>query len=138
MVFDGENLGRQITGSTSDQTNGPKKYKVDIQSGDLPTSFDVGVTYQYKLDDESNISFDLTGSVMSQLNEEISQFGMEYSFNSLKFRGGYDLSSIWIDDSIRDFSLGFGLEMESGENLIKFDYAYQNIKITLIHLTYSQ
>ncbi len=102
-------------------------YKVEAASFPMPTSFEIGLGYNYTIGEVNNLS--LTG--LYQANNfyaiDAYKFGFEYSFKNIFFlRAGYnysksgELTSIW-----HHYTLGAGVNTESLIGLkVSFDYAY--------------
>jgi len=99
----------------------------DAASNDLPSSFEIGVGYEYSVNEENSI----TASTMFQSNNfsnDIVKFGAEYNFQDfVMLRGGYNyINDINTEDQLYDFTLGGGIKYDLGGTLFQLDYAFRN------------
>lgn len=125
MQFDGPGLLQ--TASVTDLNRPPAYYKVDSAPFDLPTNFQLGLSYSPQLDDVNS----LTVSSLFQNNnfsEDEYKFGLEYGYDNLIFiRGGYTAAAKNSNAYIYGFSAGLGINYDLGGLDVKVDYAYRDV-----------
>lgn len=126
MQFDGPGLLQ--TATVSDFNRPPGYYKIDSAPFDLPTNFQLGLSYAPTLDDVNS----LTVSSLFQNNnfsEDEYKFGLEYGYDNLVFlRGGYAMTAKNSSNYIYGFSAGVGINYDLGGLDVKVDYAYRDVK----------
>ena len=123
MKFDGSGLW--LTATNTKQARGEQFYKIDAAQFSLPTTLDIGLGYQLSIDSQNSLN--LSGTFVNH-NFYTDQYkvGAEYNFdNLLFFRGGYNYTTEFAEDeTLYDFSLGFGLNYNIGGVGVMVDYAY--------------
>jgi hypothetical protein len=127
MKFDGSNLMR--TGTLAGVDQGKQLYKVEAAEFDLPSTIEIGLAYQRKLNDMNTFSL-MTNFQNNNYQGDEYKFGAEYAFNNLIFiRGGY-LSSpnTAVDEYLYDYTFGFGVNYDLGGIMASVDYAYRHLK----------
>lgn len=132
MKYDGANLYRQATSLEGRKPSG--YYKVLAAPLDLPTSIEIGLSYQYKLTEEN--VFMVGGNFQNNnFQDDEYKVGAEYAFNNMFFvRGGYNLSPQAEEDPTGETSYIFGAHFGAGVNLetlgvpVRVDYAYRAVK----------
>lgn len=99
----------------------------DAASNDLPSSFELGISYKFEIDGENSLN---TSSMFqnNNLSSDIVKLGVEYNFQDfVMLRGGYNISSnINVDDQLYDFSLGGGINYDLNGTMVQLDYAFRN------------
>jgi opacity protein-like surface antigen len=126
MQFDGSGLLREA--EITDNLRPPSPLKIDAATDELPSIIELGVAYQYRFDEQNN----LTGSALFQnqnMSDDEYKFGAEYAFdNMLFFRAGYAFSQETRTDShIYGLTLGAGIQYNFGTVALGFDYAYRDV-----------
>ncbi|MGA7836707.1 MAG: PorV/PorQ family protein [Ignavibacteriaceae bacterium] len=125
MKFDGPGLLQSATASTYNRP--PGYFKVDAAPFDLPTNFQLGLSYSPQIDDVNS----LTISSLFQNNnfsEDEYKVGLEYGYDNLVFlRGGYTAAAKSSDQYIYGFSAGVGINYDLGGVDVKVDYAYRDV-----------
>lgn len=127
MKFEGPGLYTQA--SVNDLHRPPGLVLIDSAPFDLPTNFQLGLSYQPTLDDVNSLT--LTSLfVNNNFSEDEYKFGLEYGYDNTVFlRGGYSLSAKSQDDYIYGFSAGFGINYDLGGLTAKIDYAYRDVDL---------
>ncbi len=133
MKFDGSGL--LIEAQTPDLTRSGELYKIDAAPFELPSILELGVSYQYNIDDQNMLQF---GGVFSNNNFYGDEWkgGLEYGYNNLFFlRAGYFAAtnmgtefSTSEDYNTYGFNAGFGLNYDLGGVELKLDYAYRAVQ----------
>lgn len=125
MTFSGPDLTQffQPPGTPSGTQAEPRE--IELASNELPTSFTLGLSYDFRLDKKNNI---LThGNFQSNsFSSDWYNFALEYNYNQIVyFRGGYQLSESNNEDPAFDgVALGAGLNYNASNSFtIGFDYA---------------
>jgi hypothetical protein len=126
MQFDGPGLLQNSTVSNFNRP--PAPLKIDSAPFDLPTNFQLGLSYSPQLDDVNS----LTVSSLFQNNnfsEDEYKVGLEYGYDNLIFlRGGYSAAAKSNDAYIYGFSAGVGINYDLGGLDVKVDYAYRDVE----------
>jgi len=131
MQYDGTGLFR--TSQPNGVDRGSTPLQVVAQKDELPTTLEIGMAYAVPFGTKSK--FDLT--TMYQDNnflDDVSRFGVEYSYNETFFlRGGYNLSpdapkdAVGEDSYIYGLTLGAGFHYELPNIAMDFNYAYRDL-----------
>ncbi|MDD8017555.1 MAG: PorV/PorQ family protein [Bacteroidota bacterium] len=127
MKYDGSNLMR--TAAVSGATRAAQLYKVDAAEFDLPSTIEMGLAYERKLDDMNAFSV-MTNFQNNNYQADEYKFGAEYAYNNLIFvRGGY-LSSpnADVNEYLYDYTFGFGVHYDLGSIDVNVDYAFRHLK----------
>jgi hypothetical protein len=127
MKFDGSNLMRTADVTSADRA--AQLYKVETAEFDLPSTIEIGLAYERKLNDMNTFSV-MTNFQNNNYQGDEYKFGAEYAFNNLIFiRGGY-LSSPNAagDEYLYDYTFGVGVNYDLGGILASVDYAYRHLK----------
>ncbi len=112
----------QFSGSGYNLDYGDRKARVESASFDLPSSFNLGIAYDF-LADGPHFASVAANFRSNNYQDDFWQGGMEYSFNELYFlRAGYNFSDQ--DEYLYGASLGAGLSFELGENKISVEYSW--------------
>ena len=129
MVYSGADLQTRtsVPNTTLGSPNGT--YEIVAEPFQIPSYFELGLTYKYGIDEQNNI---LMGSTFTANNalEDILNLGLEYGYmNTFFLRGGYNLLMENTDQSIYGFSAGAGINYKLAEDIgIVFDYAFRDVK----------
>jgi len=124
---------------TKDQSDRPdaegENLRIPLASFDLPTTFEIGLSYQIKMNESNNLT--VMGTFMND-NNALDEYRVaaEYNFNNLIFlRGSYQFGYDADEDQFRmadaDYflwgpSFGAGINLKLGTNVeLKLDYAYR-------------
>jgi len=131
MQYSGSGLFRTSQPNGVDRASTP--LQVVAQKDELPTTLEIGMAYAVPFGTKSKV--DLT--TMYQDNnflEDVSRFGVEYSYNETFFlRGGYNISPDAPEDAVGEKSyiygltLGAGLHYELPTIAIDLNYAYRDL-----------
>ena len=123
MQFGGSGLLRR--GQLNELRRGPSDYNVEASSADLPSTFELGLSYRYM--DAINLS-----SVFRHNNFAYDQYrlGAEYVLSDFfALRAGFDYAPNSDDDYIYGTSFGFGLNLDAGTiKDLRVDYAYTTVE----------
>jgi hypothetical protein len=131
--------GNDLEVFTTDQSNRPdaegENLRIPLAEFDLPTTFEIGLSYQYNVNEQNSLS--VMGAFLND-NFALDEYrvGAEYSFNNLIFlRGsyqfGYDADSENFRTSDPNYflwgpSFGGGINLDLGPTFkLKLDYAYR-------------
>lgn len=122
MTFDGPGLNQTFT------QNGNVTYRrVTLQSFDLPTSLEIGLSYGKTFAKNNNVS--VSGAFMNNgFTSDEYRFGLEYNYNNYVFlRGAFTVFPDKLNKEERLFgpSFGAGLMYPFGNLNVGFDYAYR-------------
>lgn len=123
LKFDGSGLDRSFT------ENGiPTIRRVNLQAFDLPTTLEIGISYNASFGNKKNNNIVLnTAFQNSGFTSDEYKFGLEYSYNSNLFlRGGLT----YYPDKLKSEALfgpsfGAGVRYPVGGMSLGFDYAYR-------------
>ena len=133
MQFDGPGL--LIQAETPDLNRSGELYKIDAAPFELPSILELGVSYQYNIDEQNSLQL---GGVFSNNNFYGDEWkgGLEYGYNNLFFvRVGYFTAtnmetefSSSSDYNTYGFNAGFGLSYDIGGAQLMLDYAYRAVQ----------
>ena len=135
MKFNGNDL-EVFTKDISDRPDtAGENTRIPLASFELPTSFELGLAYDYAIGEVNNVS--IMGTFMNN-NFALDEYRLaaEYNFNNMFFlRGSYTVGYDADEDKFRTSdednylwgpAFGAGLNLSLGQNLaVLFDYAYQ-------------
>ncbi len=134
MSFAGSDLYQQAIYTANSQRSA-EFLSVKAAPSDLPTMIELGVGYNYKLDDQTN--FNVTGNYMNAgLGDDEYRLGGEFAYENMLFvRAGYN----FVPDAAKDvvgnssyllsWAAGAGYKADLGGFNLGIDYTYQNMKI---------
>lgn len=128
MSYSGPELsqGTNIPGSGIGSLDG--QFEVITESFQIPSYFQLALTYGLDINEQNNVMFAST-FVANNALEDFVNFGLEYGFNNTFFlRGGYNFAAGGNNDSIFGFTVGAGLNYQTGDVGIVFDYAFRDTK----------
>ena len=129
MTYAGQDLRVQtgVPGSVIGAPDGT--YEVVAEPFQIPSYFQLSLAYQENFDEENRIMLASTFVANNSLDDAIN-FGLEYSYmNTFFIRGGYQMYTENMDESIYGFAAGAGVNYDVGSGLgITFDYAYRDVQ----------
>ena len=115
-------------GEVGSLRRGPSFYSVQASSADLPSTFQLGLAWNYPVTSMGELNF---SSVFEHQNYSYDQYklGVEYILNDfLALRGGFDYAAGAEDDSyLFGNSFGLGLSLPGGQTRSRLDYAYGSV-----------
>jgi hypothetical protein len=127
MQYDGSGMLYQ---AEVDQFNRPAGLtKIDSAPFELPSQFEIGLSYMPSIDESNAVLF--TGSFQNQnFSADEYKLGAEYSYNKMFFvRGGYSFASnLEGSEYIYGMTAGIGVNYNSGDIDLLFDYAYRDVE----------
>lgn len=127
MKYDGSNLyyPADVVGAERPA----QFYKIDAAEFDIPSTLEIGLAYDRKINDMNAISVATNFQNNNYQADEL-KVGAEYAFNNMIFvRGGYLASpNAQADEYIYDYAFGFGINYDLGGLAVKVDYAYRHLK----------
>jgi hypothetical protein len=129
MQFDGADLERNVVppNSAPGATEAPMKFTA--QTFELPSSFELGVGYDYRFAENHVFTTNVQFSNMN-FSSDLYRFGGEYSWNGILFlRGGYVAVDGDDDQNVFNATAGAGLAYNFGGFDIAVDYAYMASKV---------
>lgn len=130
MRYAGPDLERQVARFPGEGPQNLLRTEIIASAGELPSSFEIGAAYDFKLDPRNTIT--LAGNFRNNnFSEDEYQLGAQYAFQDLLFlRGGmnFDVSEHGENVFTNSFSLGAGVNYRLGGVAIMIDYAYRSAK----------
>ncbi len=130
MKFDGSGLYVKATPEQFRRT-GSVFYKIESQDFELPTSYEIGLGYNYSIDEYNKLEF---AGLFRNNNfyEDEYKIGVEYGYNNLIFlRAGYEIApELKTDDTkaVYGMAAGLGINYKMGNVALKIDYAYRAVE----------
>jgi hypothetical protein len=129
MKYDGSGL--YIAATPTSLERGETLYKREAAAYDLPSTLEIGLSYQYNINSSNSLQLDGTYENANYYADEY-KLGLEYSLNNMFFvRGGYALTPELdnADYNIYGITAGLGLKYDlGGGTVMKLDYAYKQTK----------
>ncbi len=129
MRYDGSGLYLNATPTSLER--GEATYKMTAAAFDLPSTLEIGLSYNYNFNASNALQVDATYQNSNYYADEY-KFGLEYSLNSTFFvRGGYTYTPSFADNmdyNIYGLTAGLGLRYDLGGTTLKVDYAYRQTK----------
>jgi hypothetical protein len=127
MTFAGAGLLREAT--ATDNLRPPSFYTIQAQSDELPSTIELGVAYQHKLEEQHVLTLS-TVFQNNNMSDDEYKLGAEYGFdNTLFLRGGYDLMQESRPDTrVFGATFGAGVHYTLGGMDFTVDYAYRAVK----------
>ena len=133
MKFDGPGL--LIEAQTQEFSRSGELYKIDAAPFELPSILELGLSYQYNINEQNMLQL---GGVFSNNNFYGDEWkgGLEYGYDNTFFvRVGYFAAtnmetefSTSSDYNTYGFNAGFGLSYDIGGALLMLDYAYRAVQ----------
>lgn len=129
MKFDGSGL---LNNAVTPQFNRPGEYyKIDAAGFELPSSLELGLSYQPQIDEENALL--ITSSFQSNnFSGDEYKIGAEYGYSNTFFiRGGYSAApELESENYLYGLTAGIGLNYEPQKGInLRFDYAYRDVKV---------
>jgi len=130
MKYSGEDLQTTVEIPFTEAGTDAFDLRWEAQGFELPSTFDIGIAYDYKVSDEHVVT--VTSNYRNQnygLDEVMG--GAEYAFNNMFFvRGGYSMMPEGeSEDHIFGVTAGAGIKYKlAGTTSVMFDYAYRETK----------
>jgi len=126
MQFDGSGLLRAAT--VTDVLRSESPYKVVASSDELPSIIELGIGYQYKLEEKSMLNFS-TLFQNNNFSDDEYKFGLEYGYDNTFFlRGGYNISQETVQNSyIYGAAVGGGVHYGFTGLDVTVDYAFRDV-----------
>jgi len=127
MKYDGSALYLSATSTSLERP--AQLYKIDAAGFELPSTLELGIGYEYNLNESNHLSFNTVFQNSNFYADEY-KFGAEYSYdNSFFARAGYSMLEGIVDDGqIYGLTLGAGIKYDLGGSSVKVDYAYRDVK----------
>ncbi|RCK77472.1 MAG: hypothetical protein IGBAC_1781 [Ignavibacteriae bacterium] len=128
--FDGPDFERFVNDPNQPIGFPPQPYVIRTAAFDLPTTLELGLSYNYALATEHLLSLNTTFVNNNYSNDQY-RFGVEYSYNNIIFlRGGYLVSPDIPGtlEGIFDFTFGAGIQYHISGIEMAVDYAYRPAK----------
>ena len=126
LRYEGSGLLNQ--GQLNSLRRGPSFYTVQASSADLPSTFELGLAWNYPVQESGELNF---SSVFEHQNYSHDQYklGVEYVYHDfLALRGGFDYAAGAGDDTfLFGNSFGLGLNLSGGKTRSRLDYAYGSV-----------
>lgn len=120
--------GLNVQAEAPSLTRPMQYYKIDPAPFDLPSSFEIGLSYRpiYIGKNSLNISSSFQNNNFAGDQYKI---GAEYSYNDmLFFRGGYTFAPEYESNTfLYRYTVGFGIKYNVEGVDVKFDYAYRDV-----------
>jgi hypothetical protein len=134
MKYDGANLLRQGTVNDAARNSNTNWYKVSVAAFDMPTTIDLGLSYQTKLNEK--LSATVLGDFMnSNYAYDEYRLGAEFTYDKMfSVRGGYVIApdagtdAAGEDAFIYSYTLGAGVNLTLPGANVRVDYAYRAMK----------
>jgi hypothetical protein len=128
MRYAGPDLERQVERFPGEGPQNLLRTEIIASAGELPSSFEIGTAYDFKLDPRNVIT--LAGNFRNNnFSEDEYQVGAQYAFQDLLFlRGGmnFDVSEQGENVFTNSYALGVGVNYRLGGVGIMIDYAYRS------------
>lgn len=129
MRYDGSGLYLLATPGSLER--GEATYKMTAAAFDLPSTLEIGLSYNYNFNASNSLQLDGTYQNSNYYADEY-KVGLEYSLNSMFFvRGGYAYTPSFSDNTdynIYGVTAGIGLKYDLSGTSLKVDYAFRQTK----------
>ena len=127
MIFGGSGLN--IQAEAPDLTRPIQYYKIDPAPFDLPSSFEIGLSYRPLINASNSVCITSTFQ-NNNFSSDQYKLGAEYSYNDMLFiRGGYSFAPEYEKSTfLYRYTLGFGLKYNIQGVDVKVDYAYRDVQ----------
>ena len=129
MVYSGPDLQTRTTVPNTSLGSPNGTFEVVAEPFQIPSFFELGLTYKYGIDEQNNILMGTTFTANNALEDKMN-FGLEYSYmNTFFLRGGYNLLMENTDQSVYGFTAGAGVDYKLADDIgVVFDYAYRDVQ----------
>lgn len=127
MQFDGP--GMLIAAETPDLTRSGQLYKIDAASFELPSSLEIGMSYQHNINEQNALQVSGIFANNNFYGDEL-KGGFEYGYDKMFFiRAGYSFAyDMDSDYNTYGLNAGVGLNYDIGGVLLRVDYAYRAVQ----------
>lgn len=126
MRFDGENLESFVDIPGQEPGSRPRALRLPGAAFDLPSTLEIGLGYNYKMNDQNDLQF-LGDFQNTNFGNDEYRLGLEYGWNDqIYVRGGYMFSQNQ-DENIYGPTFGVGFDIPVEGASIMFDYAYRQV-----------
>jgi hypothetical protein len=128
MSFTGADLERPAIPPGSEPQTTPIPMSIVAQSFELPATYELGASYEVKLDEMNK--FSISGTFQnSNFGNDVLRSGFEYSFQDMVFlRAGYQTPDQDKSLQIYGLSYGGGVHYNLGGVALGFDYSYNQVE----------
>ncbi len=129
MQYRGEDLQRTVEMPYTEAGTATLDMRIESQQFELPSTFEIGVAYDYQVNDQNTVTVATNYRNQNYGLDEI-MGGIEYGFNDMFFiRGGYGQMPEDNSINIFGFTAGAGLKYALGGNTkVLVDYAFRDTK----------
>lgn len=133
IQFEGSDLYRKV--NFADNPDRPQEYMTfKGSSSELPTTFEMGLSYMQKLDDQNSV--EVAGNfINNNYYTDEYKLGLEYAYDNMVYaRGSYSLSPQADKDAaganafIFTYTFGAGVKTNVEGMTLGIDYCYQDMK----------
>lgn len=135
MKFDGTGIEFNSAIPFANPNATTRKTKADLAENELPTSLNMGLAYRYNINEQNMLNVTTAYSSNSFFTDQVIG-GLEYSFDNFVFvRAGYEAplfasdSPYETDDYQFGLTLGAGLNLDVGGNILQLNYAYRDMQL---------
>jgi len=129
MQFSGDDLARTAVPPNSAPGAVAVPMSFTSQSFEIPSSFEMGVGYDYKLEEDHRLSGNVQFNNMNFGSDQY-RIGGEYSYKEILFlRGGYVGTSGTTAQYVFGGTFGVGVNYDLGGIVVEADYAYMAARI---------
>ena len=129
MRYDGSGLYLNATPPSLER--GQATYKMTAAAFDLPSTLEIGVSYNYSFNASNSLQFEGDYQNSNYYADEY-RVGLEYNLNNMFFvRGGYSYTPSFSDNTdynIYGITAGIGVRYDLGGTAVKLDYAFRQTK----------
>jgi hypothetical protein len=129
MRYDGSGLYLNATPASLER--GEATYKMTAAAFDLPSTLEIGLSYNYNFNASNSLQVDGTYQNSNYYADEY-KVGLEYALNNMFFvRAGYAYTPSFADNTdynIYGITAGLGLKYDLGGTALKIDYAFRQTK----------
>jgi len=127
MRYDGSGL---FIAAEANSLNRPEQfYKIDAATFELPSTLELGLGYQYNINEQNALSINGLFQNANFYGDEY-RIGAEYGYDNLLFlRAGYiESPELDSDEKTFGFSAGVGLNYALGDAALQINYAYRQVE----------
>lgn len=131
MQFAGADLEEMKIPNNSDPAAQPMPFRYVSQSFELPSTFEMGISYDYSLQSDLTVTPMVT---FQNVNFGDDQFRLGGEINYANFifaRGGYSIPSNATDEAVSVLgpSFGFGINYGMGASVLGLDYSFSSVSV---------
>lgn len=127
MKYDGSGLF--LRAEANSLTRPEQYYKIDAASFELPSTLELGLGYQYDINEQNSLSFNGLFQNANFYGDEY-RVGAEYGYDNLLFiRAGYSvMPELETDENGFGLTAGVGLNYTLGDAALQINYAYRQVE----------